>query len=206
MKSTEIGKPQMSRKVLVLLLLVVLSTIAGAVWARRSSHQHSAKTSTPAVVKRATIIEGYEHWTRVNPEPVQMDQRVAALCAAAYLPSMTDKSPHREKFITVYVNDVGRHAMTQELNPRFPVGSVIVKEKLPSKDATTPELLTVMRKREHGYDSKNGDWEYVMLDGPGQAVLDPGKVESCQSCHFSYRPQDFVTRVYLPADTRKDLK
>ena len=198
----------MSGKIVVPLLLLVLLTIGGVVWARRSVPQNLARNSSPQVIKQAAVIEGYQHWTRVNPEPVQMDQRVAALCAPAQVvqPFASNTNPHREKFITVFVNDVGRHAMTEELNPRFPVGTVIVKEKLPNRDATAAELLTVMRKRERGYDSKNGDWEYLMLDGPGQVVQDPGKIESCQSCHFAYRPQDFVTRLYLPSDTRKSLK
>jgi hypothetical protein len=198
----------MSSKIVVLFVLLVLLTIGGAVWARRSATQDSAKTSTPLVTKQAAMIAGYQRWTKVNPEPVQMDQQVAAMCAPAQLvqASTSDRNPHRAKFITVYVNDLGRHAMTEEFNPRFPVGTVIVKEKLPNKDATAAELLTVMRKRERGYDSKNGDWEYLMFDGPGRVVQEPGKTESCQSCHMTYERTDYVTRLYLPADTRKSLK
>ncbi|HSE23768.1 MAG TPA: cytochrome P460 family protein [Pyrinomonadaceae bacterium] len=195
----------MSIKIVVLFVLLVLLTIGGAVWARRSVTQDSAKTPTPVITNKAAIIAGYQHWTRVNPEPVQMDQQVAAMCGPAYIIT-SNVGPHRAKFITVYVNDLGRHAMTEELNPRFPVGTVIVKEKLPNKDATAAELLTVMRKRERGYDSKNGDWEYLMLDGPGRDIQDAVKVESCQSCHMAYKQQDYVTRLYLTPDTRKSLK
>jgi len=193
----------MSIRIVVLFGLLVLLTIGSAVWARRSVTQDSAKTSTPVINKEAAMIAGYRHWTRVNPEPVQMDQQVASLCG---LPYSNTSDPHRAKFITVYVNDLGRRAMTAELNPRFPVGTVIVKEKLPNKEATAPELLTVMLKRERGYDSKNGDWEYLMFDGPGRVVQGPVKTESCQSCHMAYKQQDYVTRLYLPRETRKSLK
>jgi len=195
----------MSSKIVVLFLLLVLLTIGGAVWARRSVTQDFAKNSAPVITKQAAMIAGYQHWTKVNPEPVQMDQQVAAMCGPAYIIT-SNLGPHQAKFITVYVNDLGRHAMTEELNPRFPIGTVIVKEKLPNKDATAAELLTVMRKRERGYDSKNGDWEYLMFDGPGRVVQESGKTESCQSCHMIYKPQDYVTRLYLPRETRRSLK
>ena len=41
---------------------------------------------------------------------------------------------------------------------------------LPSKESTSPELLTVMIKREAGFNSDNGDWEYMSLDGTGSEV------------------------------------
>jgi hypothetical protein len=98
-----------------------------------------------------------KNWTRVNPEPVLMDQRVSMMCGLqGYVQGKYDsQNPHRDKFILVYVNDIGRQSMIEEKSPRFPVGTVIVKEKLPTKDSRDPELLTVMHKREAGYDPQN---------------------------------------------------
>ena len=55
--------------------------------------------------------------------------------------------------------------MMADLHPEFPQGSMIVKEKLSSREDQTPELLTAMVKREEGYNPGSGDWEYLVLDG-----------------------------------------
>ena len=115
-------------------------------------------------------------------------------------------NPHLEKFVNVFVNDAGRRAMLEKLRPRFPVGSLIVKEKLPSRDAAAPELLTAMYKREAGYDPEGGDWEYLVLDGRGREVQARGKLESCRACHQAVAHTDFVSRDYLPQDLRRKLK
>jgi hypothetical protein len=154
------------------------------------------------------VIKGYKQWTRVNPVPAVFHSQIAFQCAAptAQQTKMEQGNPHRDKFITVYVNDVGRHAMMQERVPRFPQGSVIVKEKLPSKDSSAPELLTVMTKREPGYDPENGDWEYIALDGTGESVQARGKLERCQGCHMMVKATDYVSRNYLPSEFWEKLK
>ena len=154
------------------------------------------------------VIDGYKKWTRVNPVPAVFHSQIAVLCAAptAKQTEMEQGNPHREKFITVYVNDIGRHAMMEERVPRFPQGSVIVKEKLPSMDHSEPELLTVMVKRESGYNPENGDWEYMALDGSGKSVQARGRLETCQACHMMVKDRDYVSRNYLPYEVWQKLK
>ncbi|MBA3767066.1 MAG: hypothetical protein H0W99_08785, partial [Acidobacteria bacterium] len=101
-----------------------------------------------------TRLSKYKTWTLVNPSPVNMEPAVAALCAPPALP--LPASPHRNKFISVYVNDVGQRAMMTRLHPEFPQGSLIVKEKLSNRDSQAPELLTAMFKRERGYNPESG--------------------------------------------------
>lgn len=154
------------------------------------------------------LIEGYKNWTRLNPEPAFQPSQVASLCAAVTAtPSQLDKTnPHSDKFITVYVNDVGKNAMTTQLNPVFPQGSVIVKEKLPAKDSSAPELLTVMIKREPGYNPENGDWEYMAVNGTGKVVQARGKLANCQACHIARKDTGYVYRDYLPVEVSQKLK
>jgi hypothetical protein len=118
-------------------------------------------------------------------------------------------SPHMKKFVTVYVNDLGRQAMTAQKSPAFPVGSVIVKEKLTQPDSKSPELMTVMVKREKDFNPACGDWEFMVFGGDGKKVTNRGKIESCGSCHQT-RPalaSDYVFRdYYLPEDKRIALK
>jgi hypothetical protein len=152
------------------------------------------------------LIAGYKQWTRVNPEPLLMAVPSAQLCAAL-TPTAVPAGPHaKDKFITVYVNDTGRHAMMEEQTPHFPQGSVVIKEKLTTANSKTPELLTVMIKREPGYNPESGDWEFMVVDGSGKTVQARGKLENCQSCHQHDQDTDYVSRSYLPMDVRTRLK
>jgi hypothetical protein len=130
----------------------------------------------------------------------------ASAIACAIVIGREKSSPHLNKWVSVFVNPVGREQMMTKQRPKFPVGSMIVKEKLGSADSTTPELLTVMIKREPGYDPKNGDWEYLVLDGPASKIVEQGKLARCSGCHRSYDYSDFVTRTYLPRDMVEKLE
>lgn len=145
----------------------------------------------------------YRNWTLVNPEPVLMDAVAAVACAA---PGITPPSPHSNKYIRVYVNETGRAAMMSEKHPRFPQGSIIVKEKLGEATGRLPELLTVMVKRGEGYDRRNGDWEYLVANGDSLRVERPANAKSCQMCHLTHKESDYVSRIYLPKDVREKLK
>jgi hypothetical protein len=189
------------------LLVVVAALCASSSCASVSSEQRSSQTAN--VERRASDptldkFAAYRSWHLVNPEPVKMDERVAILCAPIF-PRGTE-NPHAEKFISVYVNDAGRDAMFNERSPKFPRGSMIVKEKLGSKESRSPELLTAMLKREEGYDAKNGDWEYLVLDGAATRILEQGKLESCQSCHTWRKQTDYIFRIYAPPDVYRQLK
>ena len=177
-------------KVLAVLLLAIVAASSNT-----TAEQHES-------------IKGYRAWTRVNPVPADFPSTLALLCAplTARQLEMNSGDPHKDKFITVYVNELGTNAMMHEKNPRFPQGSVIVKEKLPSKESISPELLTVMIKREQGYNPGNGDWEYMALDGDGKEVRARGRLEKCQACHQRAENGDYVHRNYLPAEVREKLK
>ncbi len=143
----------------------------------------------------------YKTWTLVNPSPVLMDANAAFACAA-----VISTNPHATKYISVYVNKKGQEAMLRQQRPVFPVGSVIVKEKLTYSTARSPELLTVMIKREKGYDENSGNWEYLVLDGSAATITQRGRLKSCNGCHIGYTQTDYVTRTYLPENVRKELQ
>lgn len=168
-------------------------------------------SSSPVAPPAASVgnpvkeIAGYRGWSKVNTEPQLMPDRTAVLCAAPSSPT-TPKNPHTNKYVTVYVNDIGRKAMLEQSNPNFPEGSVIVKEKLPNKASQEPELLTVMIKRGKGFNPTSGDWEYMVVDGTGTMVQARGKLESCQACHTGNSRTDYVFRTYLPNEVLNKLK
>jgi hypothetical protein len=152
-------------------------------------------------------ITGYRGWTKVNKEPQLMPDQTAQLCAAAS-PAIgaAAQNPHRNKYITVYVNELGRKAMIEQKGPAFPEGSVIVKEKLSEQSSQKPELMTVMIKRGKGFNPASGDWEYMVVDGTGTKVLAHGKLDNCQSCHSAKPGTDYVFRTYLSDEVMRKLK
>ena len=146
----------------------------------------------------------YRQWTKVNPTPQLMERLSAQMCAAN-VPGRQEGSPHLNKFVSVFVNSVGRVQMMTKRSPRFPVGSMIVKEKLGSPVSTEPELLTAMIKRQPGYNPESGDWEYLVLDGAASKIVERGKLTRCSGCHRPYQSTDFITRTYLPQEVRRTL-
>jgi hypothetical protein len=194
-------------------------------WTTWAQVKPKSKVDTWAQVKPKSKmiaeINGYTSWTEVTQRPVEMDPRVAMLCRSL-LPSERKRTttirgtqgPHAKKYIRVYVNDIAKSQMMTRKNPHFPVGSVIVKQKLPleksqgksQKISLKPELLTVMIKREAGYDEENGDWEYLVTDGTGKQTSERGQLESCQNCHRPFQKTDYLVRSYLPREVMSALR
>jgi hypothetical protein len=192
------------RTVLVTMTFVVFVFATPHVVISPSNSQDDAKPE----IAGAELIKGYRNWTRVNPVPNLVPSHNAAAC---FIPSaadqkLEDESPHRDKYITVYVNDRARRPLMEQEKPKYPQGSIIVKEKLTTAESKSPELLTVMIKRERGYNPAVGDWEFMGLDGTGEIVRARGKLETCQGCHQKYSHVDHVHRGYLPKEVWKKLK
>ena len=164
-----------------------------------------ASVSSPSVLKSdLASLAKYRQWTLVNPTPELMEPLSAISCVI--LSGRDDRSPHVRKYISVFVNPVGREAMMTKRQPKFPIGSMIVKEKLGSPDSKEPEVLTAMIKREPGYNPGSGDWEYLVLDGAASKIVEQGKLTRCSDCHTYYEHSDFVTRSYLPEKMTRELK
>ena len=164
--------------------------------------QSSSTSQSGGIDSIKAELSRYKSWTLVNPHPFLMDAAAAAACAA---PALTAGSPHSSKFVSVYVNDAGRAAMLSQKHPRFPQGSIIVKEKL-SGESGGVELATVMIKHGAGYDPNNGDWEYLVMNAAGSKIEKPSRVETCLACHLVNKATDYVSRAYLPSDLREKLR
>lgn len=170
----------------------------------RSTHGPTAPIIQTEDEKLRAQIARYREWKLVNPTPQRMEPLAAAACAR--IPGRMPGSPHLHKFISVYVNSIGADAMLTMKVPVFPEGSIIVKEKLPDATSREPELLTVMRKREKGFNPVSGDWEYLTLDGNAANITQRGKMETCNACHTAYQRTDYITRTYLPSTVLEGLK
>lgn len=164
-------------------------------------------------------LSGYKRWACANETPRQMPPGVEGLCAVwpqepplgrpgdppLGTPGLPTRGPHFRRYARVYVNDKGRAAFFWQRDPRFPVGTVIVKEKLETLTSKAPEILTVMVKREPGYDRAAGDWEYVVLDGARQ-VQASGKLAHCRACHVEKASTGYVFRDYLSKTAAAKLR
>lgn len=183
----------------VSLLMVLVMTVSSTSYMRQ--HHGESSRELDQTTSPLSVLSKYRTWTLVNPSPLKMGPAVAQLCAA-----VIRQNPHRDKFISVYVNEIGKQAMMTQIHPKFPQGSMIVKEKLGSKDSQSPELLTAMIKREKGYNPESGDWEYLVLDGTASNITKLGKLIDCSGCHVAYQTTDYVTRTYLSDEARRQLK
>lgn len=107
-------------------------------------------------------------------------------------PSRRKDESHDASYGVVYANDLAREAIASDGRAKFPVGSTIVREKLPREEATQPELVAVMIKRAAGFNPKGGDWEFVTTDGMLTKVSERQKTGSCLECHSKQADRDFV--------------
>jgi hypothetical protein len=130
-------------------------------------------------------IAQYETWTRLNEEPYNVSMALWTLCRLpfgeeeAYL-----ASPHAEFYINVYVNELGLPLMENDTNRTFPVGTIIVKEKIATLDNEARNELGIMVKEESG-------WEYSYWDD-GTLYQDPNDVAHCIECHSAEAGGDSV--------------
>jgi hypothetical protein len=181
-------------------LLLALAAITLAISATAQSKAQKAKPKIPA-------IKNYRKWNLANAEPHFVAAPQAIMCAPAGVSSQRSiANPHEDKWIRVWVNEAGRIPLLQQKTPVFPRGAVIVKEKLAEKTSKKPELLTVMIKRDKGFDAKNGDWEYYVMNGDATEVHSGGKLQNCQNCHIPQKENGYVFRDYLPENVRRALK
>jgi hypothetical protein len=115
-------------------------------------------------------------------------------------PTRKGKQPEKEgshageskEFNVVYFNEAAGAALNGARPAKFPVGSVIVSEKLSKPDDAPPQLLAVMVKRAAGFNPKSGDWEFLVVNGALTEVRERQKKGRCAECHASQRENDFV--------------
>ena len=125
----------------------------------------------------------YQSWTKINTETITGD--ISAMLGSAH--------EGNKGFREVYVNETGEAAALGNAAYPFPEGTIVVKESYKDAGGSKGSLanLTIMVKRDGGYDSDNGDWEYLMAS-PAKAVQMQGKLGMCIDCHAAAYDSDFV--------------
>ncbi len=113
--------------------------------------------------------------------------------------SAKDSESHENQNTTysaVFANDLAASALKNK-KKSFPVGSIIVREKLLKIDDVQPELVTVMVKRQKGFSEKTDDWEFLVIDGKIDKIEKRETIGSCAACHTNAKQTDWVFREYL---------
>lgn len=99
----------------------------------------------------------------------------------------------------VYANRAARAAWKANPDaPKFPAGSVIVRETLQQPEGGEPMLLVAMVKRARGFNPKGGDWEFLDIEPKLTRINGRQKKGSCLDCHVSQRERDFVFPAQAP--------
>ena len=111
-------------------------------------------------------------------------------------PAPREDHKRSESFARVYANPLASHGMSPG-KVQFPVGSVIVREKLLRHDSTEPELVTAMFKRARGFSPRTGDWEFFIIDRGMKRVKDRETTGNCAACHANAKETDWVYKTYL---------
>ena len=134
---------------------------------------------------------------RITADPVWIEPSVATRCRAP-TPSEVAKNnsnPHWQTAIHVFANSKGVSPLWDPYD-RFPVGTILLKEKFRIDNVEMPELFTGMLKRKPGYMPEIGDWEFFTIDGALKEVTSRGRLESCIECHREYVTSNFVSKQY----------
>jgi len=120
------------------------------------------------------VLTGYASWPKVNSETITGD-------ATGVLGKAHEGS---DGFREVYANAVAQRVSSGSADLPYPLGSIIVKEAYKNAGGSKGDMtsITVMVKREDGYDTENGNWEYLMLT-PAMKVQNQGLLGGCISCH-----------------------
>jgi len=103
-----------------------------------------------------------------------------------------------EEYVRVYLEDEDEDDVDISFQP-YSEGTIFLKEGYLAKDGRpgAPSSLTIMIKREPGYDPNNGDWEYIQSAVKGQIAMqgkfdDPVIHKVCSDCHSNMAERDYV--------------
>jgi cytochrome P460 len=139
-------------------------------------------------------VKEYRKMFRVNEKPIDMVAETIYMCS---LPSMV-YGPHYDPGVVYYINEIARRGLkTYAEKKRFPVGSIVVKEKQERRTEDSVRIITVMKKASAG--SSEDSWDYKMYDTGKWAEIDISELKSglinkgCIECHRQYKNNDYIS-------------
>ncbi len=134
---------------------------------------------------------------------------------------------HWKQFVTIFVNkgadiyrenylaylslyrdedddDEDEDEETEQAFKAYPDGTIFLKENYLAKQGKPgePSSLTLMIKRQAGYDQQGGNWEYLQSDVNGNIIMqgnsqDPDIKSACADCHLNMAERDYIFSTFL---------
>lgn len=164
----------------------------------------SALTDLPSPYKApaayADIIRDYrKKWTRVSGFDL------SGLHWNQYVTIYMNKEPEKYlqnflEYVRIYVDADEEEADTANTAfQAYDAGTIFLKENylLENGKPGRPLTITMMIKKEKGYDPGSGDWQFVQFDVNGNILNDgnsqnPVTQASCVKCHANMAERDYV--------------
>lgn len=158
----------------------------------------AALAADPAVIDKDSIKTFYRQFPRLTREPVEVATIMTISCVGIPAPHEVRaqekvSGPHTQSLVHYYTNNEAQAVYRTHQYP-FTVGSVIVKEKL----AADRVIIGIggMRKREKGFNTAHGDWEFFYTDA--RTGFQIGGLQHCAACHAAAKASDYVFTVAKP--------
>jgi hypothetical protein len=177
---------------LLVVFTLIISTVATL--QERSGKSGSDSEKHPGRKLSVEEVKEYRRMIRVNEKPVDMVESTKHLCA---MPSSV-YGPHYDPGVVYYINEVARRGLKLYAEKRrFPVGSIIVKEKQERRTEDSVQIITVMKKVSLG--DGESSWDYKMYDATRWTEIDTSKQASslgrtsCITCHRHYKNSDYIS-------------
>ena len=125
----------------------------------------------------------YVSWSKVNATTVTGDRRGDLGMAHG----------GQKGFREIYVNAAGKAVSAGQADLPYPMGTILVKETYKRSGGQKGDLrgLTVMIKREAGYDADNDNWEYLNVS-KSLKIKSQGRINLCIKCHSIAFMDDYV--------------
>ncbi|MCL1067944.1 cytochrome P460 family protein [Shewanella olleyana] len=166
-----------------------------------------AKTSNSGSPYQINIF-GFDHTLVPQSENYQSNWR--------RLTGFEHSGLHWEQFVVIYTNkgeQVYRHNFlqysawfddpededNQPIYKMYPTGTTFIKENYHMKQGkpSDAESITVMIKRQIGFNPAGGDWEYMQFSKNGEQIIkgkgsDKLVQQKCASCHENVSERDFI--------------
>ncbi len=197
-----------------------------------TSLENSADGSTVELTKIPAIdIGDYKSWKQVTKEPHLTNGRLMMSCIAVTTPNdphspnptltvpasdrgtevvfkseLGDQELSRYAYIHIFVNKLGEDALLKQAKPKFPAGSIIVKERHSSRESKVADYVTVMRKLPAGSKPETSDWQYLVFAQDAKTKLKKHNLPDCVSCHNKWKDTDYTSREYLTPEQLAVLK
>ena len=106
-------------------------------------------------------------------------------------PASSPEPDHSFSYGVVYANDLAAPEVSKS-TPLFPVGSILVRERLPQLTSPIPTTVIAMLKRESGFSRATGDWEFFMMNGADMKLVSRETTGKCAACHTQAQKTDWV--------------